>query len=163
MRPERVRSWKAKGVFAAVVQEVLHKITRAPRRGGSTITQQVAKTFLLSPAQTYTRKVREAVLAYRIEQAFTKDEILFLYLNQIYFGKGAYGVEEAAQTYFGKHVGELTLAECAVMASIPKNPNVINPIHNPNRTLQRRVFAADERTRISEDVQDNADEITNAT
>ncbi len=129
-----------KGVFAAVVQEVLHKITGAPRRGGSTITQQVAKTFLLSPAQTYTRKVREAVLAYRIEQAFTKDEILFLYLNQIYFGKGAYGVEEAAQTYFGKHVGELTLAECAVMASIPKNPNVINPIHNPNRTLQRRAY-----------------------
>lgn len=128
------------GVVAALVQEVVHKVFGGPRRGGSTITQQVAKTFLLSPQQTYTRKLREMVLAWRVEKAFTKDEILFLYLNQIYFGNGAYGVEEAAQTYFGKHAWELTLAECAVVASIPKNPTRINPMFNPNRTLQRRAY-----------------------
>lgn len=128
------------GIAAAILQEVAHRVAGSPRRGGSTITQQVAKTFLLSPEQTYTRKIREAVLAYRIEEAFTKDEIIALYLNQIYFGNGAYGVEEAAQTYFGKHVGELTLAECAVMAAIPKSPTKINPVHNPNRTLQRRAY-----------------------
>lgn len=127
-------------IVAAVIQEVGHKLFRMKRRGGSTITQQVAKTFLLSPRQTYTRKLRELYLARRIESVFTKDEILFLYLNQIYFGHGAYGVEEAAQTYFGKHVWELNLAECATLASIPKNPNRINPIYNPNRTLQRRAY-----------------------
>jgi penicillin-binding protein 1A len=128
------------GLVAAVVREVGHKLFRMKRRGGSTITQQTAKTFLLTPTQTYARKLREMVLAYRIEGVFAKDEILFLYLNQIYFGNGAYGIEEAAQTYFGKGVGELTLAECAVLASIPKSPNTINPIYNPNRTLERRGY-----------------------
>ncbi|MEW5852997.1 MAG: PBP1A family penicillin-binding protein [Myxococcota bacterium] len=128
------------GLLAAVLTEIKHQLLGSARRGGSTITQQTAKTFLLTPEQTYDRKIKEMVLAWKIEQAFTKDEILFLYLNQIYFGNGAYGVEEAAQTYFGKHVGELTLAECAVLASIPKSPNRINPIYNPNRTLERRAY-----------------------
>ena len=135
------------GIVAAVIQEVKHKLFGAPRRGGSTITQQTAKTFTGDADKTLTRKIREVVLAYRLEESFSKDEILFLYLNQIYFGNGAYGVEEAAQTYFGKHVWELTLAECAVMACMPKSPNVINPIHNPNRTLERRAYVLGQMAR----------------
>src|SRR5262245_60128310 len=83
-------------------------------QGASTITQQVAKTFLLSSDRTVVRKFKDMVLALRIEQRLQKNEILYLYLNQIYFGSGAYGVEIAAQTYFGKHVGELSLAEIAM-------------------------------------------------
>lgn len=132
------------GLLAAVLQEVRHVVSHAPRRGGSTITQQTAKTLLLGSQQTYTRKLKEMVLAYRMEQALTKDEILYLYLNQIYFGNGAYGVEEAAQTYFGKSVQELSLAECATLAAIPKNPNVINPIDNPSRSLERRAYVLDQ-------------------
>jgi penicillin-binding protein 1A len=92
-------------------------------QGGSTITQQVAKSFFLSPEKSYPRKVREAILAYRIDKAFSKDEILFLYLNQIYLGHGAYGVEAAAENYFGKSVADLNLAECAMLAGLPQAPS----------------------------------------
>ena len=83
-------------------------------QGGSTITQQVAKSFFLSPQKSYARKVREAILAYRIDKAFTKDEILFLYLNQIYLGHGAYGVEAAAENYFGKSGAPENMTGCEI-------------------------------------------------
>ncbi len=107
-------------------------------QGGSTITQQVAKNFLLSPERTYSRKIRELILAHRIEQHFTKDEILYLYLNQIYLGRGAYGVASAAWRYFHKRLDELTLAEAAMLAALPKAPGRYAPHLHPERALARR-------------------------
>jgi len=107
-------------------------------QGGSTITQQVAKNFLLSSERSYTRKVREAILSYRIEQSFSKDDILYLYLNQIYLGRGAYGVASAAWRYFHKSLDELSLAECATLAGLPKAPGKYAPHINPKKAKQRR-------------------------
>ncbi len=107
-------------------------------QGGSTITQQVAKNFLLSSERSYTRKIREAILAYRIEQSFSKDDILYLYLNQIYLGRGSYGVASAAWRYFHKSLNELSLAECATLAGLPKAPGKYAPHINPNKAKQRR-------------------------
>jgi len=107
-------------------------------QGGSTITQQVAKNLLLTSERTYSRKIREIILAYRIEKVFSKDEILYLYLNHIYLGRGAYGVASAAWRYFGKRLDELTLAECAMLAGLPKAPGRYAPHLNPELALQRR-------------------------
>lgn len=109
-------------------------------QGGSTITQQVTKSFLLTPEKTYERKVKEAILAYKIEKKAFKDEILFLYLNQIYLGQGAYGVEAASENYFGKHVKDLTLAECAMLAGLPQAPSRYSPFHHPELARQRQVY-----------------------
>ncbi|MEO1134992.1 MAG: PBP1A family penicillin-binding protein [Pseudomonadota bacterium] len=108
--------------------------------GGSTITQQLAKNLFLSPAQTYERKAREALLALWIEGHYSKDEILSLYLNRIYLGAGAYGVESAAQTYFGKSARDVTLAEAAMLAGLPKAPSTYAPTQNP-QGAQRRASA----------------------
>jgi penicillin-binding protein 1A len=110
-------------------------------QGGSTITQQVTKSFLLTPERTYERKLKEAILAYRIEKKFTKDEILFLYLNQIYLGHGAYGVESAAENYFGKSARDLNLAECAMLAGLPQAPSRYSPFQFPDRAKQRQIYA----------------------
>ncbi len=107
-------------------------------QGGSTITQQVAKNFLLTSERSYTRKIREAILAYRIEKSFSKDDILYLYLNQIYLGRGAYGVASAAWRYFHKNLDELTLAECAMIAGLPKSPGSVAPHINHEKALHRR-------------------------
>jgi len=107
-------------------------------QGGSTITQQVAKNFLLSPERSYTRKIREVILAYRIEKAFSKDDILYLYLNHIYLGRGAYGVASAAWRYFHKQLDELTLAECAMLAGLPKAPGKYAPHINAEKAMRRR-------------------------
>ncbi|HEX9592950.1 MAG TPA: PBP1A family penicillin-binding protein [bacterium] len=107
-------------------------------QGGSTITQQLAKVLLLSPERTLDRKIKEALLALRIEREFPKDQILEMYVNQIYFGSGAYGVASAAQTYFGKKLSELRLEEMAMLAGLPKAPTAFNPRHNPERAWQRR-------------------------
>jgi penicillin-binding protein 1A len=109
-------------------------------QGGSTITQQVTKSFLLTPERSYTRKIKEAILAYRIDKSFSKDEILYLYLNQIYLGHGAYGVEAAAENYFGKTVGQLNLAECAVLAGLPQAPSKYSPFKYPEKAKQRQVY-----------------------
>ncbi len=107
-------------------------------QGGSTITQQVAKNFLLSSERSYTRKIRELILAQRIEEDFSKDDILHLYLNQIYLGRGAYGVASAAWRYFGKRLDELTLAESAMLAGLPKAPGYYAPHLHPDLAVQRR-------------------------
>jgi len=107
-------------------------------QGGSTITQQVAKNFLLSSERTYTRKIREIILAHRIEEHFSKDDILYLYLNQIYLGRGAYGVTSAAWRYFHKRLDELTLAESAMLAGLPKAPSRYAPHLHPERAITRR-------------------------
>ena len=107
-------------------------------QGGSTITQQVTKSLLLSPVKSYRRKIREAILSYRIEKYLTKREILFLYLNQIYLGNGAYGVEAASRIYFNKHVKDLNSAEAAMLAGLPRAPNRYSPLRNPERARKRR-------------------------
>ncbi|MBT3857230.1 MAG: PBP1A family penicillin-binding protein, partial [Nitrospina sp.] len=106
--------------------------------GGSTITQQLTKTLFLSRERTLPRKIKEAILAIRLELVFTKDDILEMYLNQIYYGHGSYGVEAAARTYFGKSVADLTIAECAMIASLPKAPNHYSPYKDPKRARKRR-------------------------
>ena len=109
-------------------------------QGGSTITQQVTKSFFLTPERSYKRKLKEAVLAYRISERFTKKEVLFLYLNQIYLGHGAYGVQAAAQNYFDKSVEDLTLAECAILAGLPQAPSRYSPHRYPERARQRQLY-----------------------
>lgn len=107
-------------------------------QGGSTITQQLARNLFLTMRRNISRKIREAILALQIERSYTKEQILELYLNQIYLGHGAYGVEEASQFYFGAHVEELTLAQCALLAALPKAPNNYSPGRNPKAALRRR-------------------------
>lgn len=107
-------------------------------QGASTITQQVAKNFLLTNQRTMDRKIREAILAIRMEGAFTKDQILELYLNEIYLGLGAYGVAAASLLYFDKSVHELTVAEAAYLAALPKAPNNYHPFRAPERAIERR-------------------------
>ncbi|HMU66857.1 MAG TPA: transglycosylase domain-containing protein, partial [Cellvibrionaceae bacterium] len=106
--------------------------------GGSTITMQVARNFFLSNKQTFKRKFNEILLALRIERELSKEEILELYVNVIFLGNRAYGIQAAAQVYFGKSLNELSLAELATLAGIPKAPSTINPIANPNRARERR-------------------------
>lgn len=108
--------------------------------GGSTITQQLVKQLLLTSERSYTRKIKEAILAYRIEKNLTKNEILTIYLNQIYLGDHAYGVEAAARTYFGKHAHDLTLAESAVIAGLPKAPTRYNPFKAPKEAKERQLY-----------------------
>ena len=112
--------------------------------GASTITQQVAKNFLLTSDQTYERKVKEMVLAFRIEQAYSKDRILELYMNEIFFGMGAYGIGGAALTYFNKAVGELTVSEAAYLASLPKGPSNYHPFRHTDRAIERRNWVIDQ-------------------
>ncbi len=107
-------------------------------QGASTITQQVAKNFLLTKEKSYIRKAKEAILSWRIEQNFSKDEILYLYLNQIFLGRGSYGVTSAAWRYFHKHLDELTLGEAAMLAGLPKAPSSYAPHSHPERALKRR-------------------------
>lgn len=109
-------------------------------QGGSTITQQVVKSFLLSNERTYERKIKEAILAKRLEDKFTKQEILYLYLNQIYLGNRAYGIEAAAQNYFHKPAKELTIAEAAMIAGLAKAPSTFSPIHNFKRAKERQEY-----------------------
>lgn len=108
------------------------------RQGASTITQQLARSLFLSSEKSFKRKVKEALLAWKMEKVLSKDEILELYLNQIYFGHGAYGVQSAARTYFGKNVEQLNLAEVAYLAGVPRAPTEYSPYNNPERAKQRQ-------------------------
>ena len=110
------------------------------RQGASTITMQVARNFFLSSEKTLTRKLYEAMLAFKIEHNLSKDQILELYVNQIYLGQRAYGFGAASQTYFGKALGELNIAEMAMLAGLPKAPSLYNPVANPQRARQRQQY-----------------------
>lgn len=110
------------------------------RQGGSTITQQVVKNLLLDPERTYKRKIREALLARKLEQELPKDQILELYLNHIYFGHGRYGIEEAARDNFGKSAKDLTIAEAALLAGLPAGPETFSPRKDMKKALTRRAF-----------------------
>jgi len=121
--------------LGALVNDV---VAGRPEQGGSTITQQLARNLFLTHEKTFTRKIKEAVLAIRIEQTYTKDEILEMYFNQVYFGEGAYGLDAASKVYFGKPVQQLTLPECALLAGLPRNPRDYDPRREPDRALRRR-------------------------
>src|SRR5436853_6743456 len=110
------------------------------RQGASTITMQVARNFFLSSEKTLTRKLYEALLAFKIEHSLTKEQILELYINQIYLGQRAYGFGAASQIYFGKALGQLSLGELAMLAGLPKAPSLYNPIANPQRAKQRQQY-----------------------
>lgn len=129
----------------AIVRAVYSNLLdRGVSEGASTITQQLARNALLSQEQTLKRKIQEAILALQIERQYTKTEILELYLNQIYFGQGAYGVQAAAQVYFGKNVEDLNLAECAILAGIPKSPNYYNPLNNSKAAKERQAVVLEQ-------------------
>jgi penicillin-binding protein 1A len=125
-----------KGIGRALLANLAGDADRP--QGASTITQQVAKNLLLSREQTYSRKVKEILLAFRIEESFSKDRILELYLNEIYFGMGHYGIAAAALGYFDKSVHELSLAEAAYLAALPKGPNNYHPFRQPEAAMARR-------------------------
>ena len=127
-----------------IARAALRYATGGPMQGGSTITQQVAKNFLLTNEQTIDRKIKEAILSFRIEQAYPKDRILELYLNEIYFGLGAYGVAGTALTYFDKSVNELTVAEAAYLAALPKGPSNYHPFKHTKRAIERRNWVIDQ-------------------
>src|ERR1700745_3448829 len=112
-------------------------------QGASTITQQVAKNFLLTNEVSFTRKIKEALLAMRIERTYSKDKILELYLNEIYLGFGAYGIAAASLVYFDKPVNELTIAEAAYLAALPKMPGALHPVRNHDRAIERRNYVID--------------------
>ena len=124
-----------KGIARAIVKDIL---AGDFVEGASTITQQLAKTLFLTPRKNIMRKVKEAILAFQLERRYTKDEILGLYLNQVYFGSGAYGVESAAQIFFNKSVRQLSLAECALIAGMPKSPSRFSPLINKDLAIKRR-------------------------
>ena len=126
-----------KGLARAVIQLVL---TGKKKQGGSTITMQVARNFLLSREKTYTRKIKEIILSFKIEAEFSKNEILELYFNKIYLGQRSYGIAAAADIYYHRPLAELTLAELAMIAGLPKAPSIYNPISNPKRALIRRNY-----------------------
>lgn len=109
-------------------------------QGGSTITQQVAKSLLLTPERSFSRKIKEVILASRIEKNLSKQQILFLYLNQIYLGRGSYGIQAASRTYYQKDVSELTIAEAALLAGMPQAPGKYSPHLNPKRAKERQVY-----------------------
>ena len=125
--------------FKAIIRAIIHDIKAGKfKQGASTLTQQLAKTLFLTSEKSIVRKIKEAILALQIERRYTKDEILELYLNLIYLGSGAYGVEAASQTYFGKSVEDITLAQAALIAGLPKAPSVYSPIKNPDLAKKRR-------------------------
>jgi penicillin-binding protein 1A len=126
------------GILRAVVKGVLNG--GRFKQGGSTITQQLVKTMVTGPERSLRRKVREAVLTTRVEKSLSKDDILFVYLNQIVFGRGNYGVEEAARAYFGKAVVDVDLAEAAILAGIPKNPEKYNPMADLKAVKERQKY-----------------------
>jgi penicillin-binding protein 1A len=133
-----------KGILRAIIRNIQ---AGEYVEGASTITQQLAKTLFLTPRKSIMRKLKEAFLALQIERRYTKDEILELYLNQVYFGSGAYGVEAAAQIFFGKPVQDLTLAECALIAGMPKSPSRYSPLINPSLALKRRAVVLQQMSR----------------
>jgi len=131
------------GLARAMVLYVQNYGSNRRPQGASTITQQVAKNFLLTNEVSFTRKIKEALLAMRIERAYSKDKILELYLNEIFLGLGAYGVAAASLVYFDKSVNELTVAEAAYLAALPKAPSALHPVRNHDRAVERRNYVID--------------------
>lgn len=126
--------------YLGIARAALHNLTGGPKQGASTITQQVARNFFLSSEQTFKRKIYEVLLAWKIEQNLSKDQILEVYMNQIYLGQRSYGFSSAAQIYFGKSLKEISIAEAAMLAGLPKAPSAYNPVANPKRAAVRQQY-----------------------
>jgi penicillin-binding protein 1A len=126
--------------YIGITRAALNNVTSGNKQGASTITQQVARNFFLSTEQTIKRKVYEILLAWKIEQNLTKNQILEVYMNQIYLGQRAYGFSSAAQIYFGKSLKDVTVAEAAMLAGLPKAPSAYNPVANPKRATVRQQY-----------------------
>ncbi len=127
--------------YVGIIRAAVHNATGGgARQGASTITQQVARNFFLSSEQTLKRKIYEVLLAWKIEQNLSKDQILEVYMNQIYLGQRAYGFSSAAQIYFGKNLRDVTVAEAAMLAGLPKAPSAYNPVVNPKRAKARQQY-----------------------
>ena len=126
--------------YLGILRAALHNATGGAKQGASTITQQVARNFFLSSEQTLKRKAYEVLLAWKIEQNLSKDQILEVYMNQIYLGQRAYGFSSAAQIYFGKKLKDITVAEAAMLAGLPKAPSAYNPVVNPTRARTRQQY-----------------------
>jgi penicillin-binding protein 1A len=139
---EDARFFEHQGVdFFSIMRALIKNITSMDIvQGGSTITQQITKSLLLTPEKSYTRKIKEAILAYRIEKSLSKSDILSIYLNQIYLGHRSYGIEAAALTYFGKTASQLNLAESALLAGLPKAPSAYSPIRHFKRAKRRQRY-----------------------
>jgi len=139
---EDARFYEHGGIDLLSIARAFYKNINAGEivQGGSTITQQVAKSFFLSPEKSYERKIKEAILAYRIDKFFSKQDILYLYLNQIYLGNGAYGVEAAARSYFGKNAKNLLLSESAMLAGLPQAPSRYSPLKHFERARKRQNY-----------------------
>ncbi len=157
---EDARFYEHPGIdFLGVIRAVIKNVEAGGIvQGASTITQQVTRSLLLSRERSWIRKLKEAILAWQIDAALTKDEILTIYLNQIYLGQGAYGVEAAARTYFAKHVQELDLAECAVLAGLPKAPSRYNPITDLKAAKRRQIYVLRRMVEEGYITQEEADE-----
>ncbi len=126
--------------YAGVLRAAFSNLSGGAKQGASTITMQVARNFFLTKEKTLSRKFNEVLLAFKIEHTLTKDEILELYINQIYLGQRAYGFATAAQIYYGKTLGQLTIAEAAMLAGLPKGPSIYNPVVNPKRAKLRQMY-----------------------
>ena len=130
--------------YRGTARALVSTLSGSEVQGGSTITQQLAKNAFLTQERSIVRKIKEAFIAKELEHKYTKDEILTMYLNQIYFGQGAYGIESASMYYFGKHVQNLDVAEAATLAAIPKSPNYYNPFENPKESKSRQELVIDQ-------------------
>lgn len=145
--------------FTGVARAVVGNLTSGHlKSGGSTITMQVARNFFLTKDKTFTRKFNEVLLSYKIEKSLSKDEILSLYINQIYLGQRAYGFAEASQTYFGKPIDKLTIAQYAVLAGLPKAPSAYNPVVNPKRSHIREMYVLARMLKLGYITQEQYDE-----
>lgn len=144
------RFWEHGGVdsWSIVRAAINNLLSRSRSQGGSTISQQVTRALLLGREKTYSRKLTEAFLSYRLERALSKEDILSIYLNEIYLGEGAYGVEAAALTYFGKHARALDLAEIALLAGLPQSPSNYSPLKNFQAAKSRQRYVLN---RMAED------------
>ena len=158
---EDARFYQHSGVdIWSIFRAFFHNIREGARaHGGSTITQQVTRSLLLSRKKVYSRKIKEAILSYRINSVMSKDDILFIYLNQIYLGEGAFGVEAAARTYFGRGVQDLTLGQMALLAGLPQAPSRYTPFRNIELARKRQVYVLN---RMAEEGYIDADEARKA-
>jgi len=147
--------------YLGIMRATLHNLAGGAKQGASTITQQVARNFFLSSEQTLKRKVYEMLLAWKIEQNLSKDQILEIYMNQIYLGQRAYGFSSAAQIYFGKKLEQLSVAEAAMLAGLPKAPSAYNPVANPKRAKVRQQYIIQRMYQLGYITQDQYEQARN--
>ncbi|HEY8606933.1 MAG TPA: penicillin-binding protein 1A [Noviherbaspirillum sp.] len=147
--------------YFGIARAALHNLTSSSKQGASTITQQVARNFFLSSEQTFKRKIYEILLAWKIEQNLSKDQILEVYMNQIYLGQRAYGFASAAQIYFGKKLADVTTAEAAMLAGLPKAPSAYNPVANPKRARARQQYILERMANLGYISQDEYEQARN--